>query len=442
MLELKEVPTRVWGSTGLLVIGRLWRSVCTLVVLYVTARRLPPDDFGRFTFYLAVFMLLDSLADMGTANASIQWTAEHPERVPAVLRLARRTRLFMGAVGMLLVTAGTLVTGEPGAVWIILASAYPMTHALELSNLVFKNRIDWRRPVLIRAVAAALSLTFVLALLAGGSRSPAQFLFAYAAGSVIGNLLQHLVSRHLLTQAAKDSEGVALRPFLWSALPMGIAGLCQQTYFYVDNLFIRAQLGETPLGHYNIAMRVMSYAIMVAVFAPLAALPWLTREAGKGQLGRALTDLSQPLFALAGLGTGLVWPFCEPLLALFGDDFVAAAPSLRWLLFACAAVYLGAPWLTGVVASGRSASVLAVALVGLAFNLVANSLWIPRHGIEGAAAATFGTEIVVAAGALFSLARAGAALPLHRRPWAWLIGPLLFALGRTLSDTIFQLAAA
>jgi len=40
------------------------------------------------------------------------------------------------------------------------------------------------------------------------------------------------------------------------------------------------------------------------------------------------------LFALAGFGAGLLWPWTDKLLALFGPGFDAAGPSLRWLLCA------------------------------------------------------------------------------------------------------------
>ena len=47
------VPRRVWGGTGLLMLGRLWSSLCTLTILYLLAWRLGGEDFGRFTFYTA-----------------------------------------------------------------------------------------------------------------------------------------------------------------------------------------------------------------------------------------------------------------------------------------------------------------------------------------------------------------------------------------------------
>jgi len=428
----RSVPSRIWRGTGLLVVGRLWGSLCTLITLYLLAHDLTGPGFGRLTFYLALFLLLDSLVDLGTGQVAVQRTASDPAAVWGVLQVTRRIRLVTGVLGAALVGGGAWLLNEPGAGWIFLASLYPATHVLELSTLVFKNRIAWSRPVLIRMCAATLSLAGVVTGHFRGWTEPALYLLAIAAGSTIGNVLLHVVGRRHLPPRAPHN--VRVKPILLAALPIGIAGLCQHLYFYVDNLFVRWIEGEEALGHYNLAVRVMSYGIMLAVYAPLAALPWLTREHAAGRLGPSVTRLAQPMFALAGLGTGLVWRYCEPLLGLFGDGFVVAGPSLRWLLCATLAVYVGAALLTGVVAAGRGTSVLWISLAALALNLAGNAWLVPARGIEGAAMATFATEVMVAVLAAVVLVRNGEALFERHLAARWIAGPALFILGRAVSS--------
>lgn len=428
------IPRRVWGGTGLLILGRVWGSACTLAYLALLARHLTDGGFGRFTFYLAVFLVLDSLVDLGTGQAAVQLSAGEPERTNGVIAAARRVRLASGLVGVALVGGGALLAGEPGAGWILVASLYPVTHVLELSTLVFKNEIAWSRPVAIRAAAASLSLLFVLALRAGGSREPAHYLAGVAAGSAVGNGLLHLVGRRHLPP--RGGPRVAVRSLLALALPMGAAGICQQAYFWIDNVFVRLWSGDAALGRYNLAVRVMSFGIMAAVYASLAALPWLTRQHAAGRLGAAVVRLGQPTFALAGLGTGLLWPLSERLLSLLGGEahFEAAAGALRALLLATAMVYVGAPILTGVVAAGRSRGVLAVSAVALLVNLGGNAWLVPTRGITGAAIATLVTEAVVAVGAVIVLRRAGVGL--GKRAAGWLGGPLAFVVGRAVGGLL------
>jgi O-antigen/teichoic acid export membrane protein len=425
---------RIRGGTLLLVLGRLWGSACTFLTLWLVERRLGDEDFGRYTFYLAAFMLLDSLVDFGTGAVAVQRTAGEPGSVPEVLAAARRIRLVAGALGVAIVGGGAFLLREPDAGWILLASLYPVTHVYELSATVFRNRIAWGVPVAVRAYASAASLAAVLALLGLGARSPGLFLAGLAAGSASANLVLHRASRpHLPRERARE---VPWRPVLLAAAPLGLAGLCQQAYFYVDNLFVRALVGRVELGHYNVAVRVLSIAIMVAVYAALVALPWLKREHAAGRLGPAVARLGQPLVAAAGLGAGLLAPQGGLLLSIFGPEFRAAAPSLAWLLAAAVCVHAGAPAMTALVATGRTGSVLRVAAAGLVVNLVGNALLVPRLGIDGAAIATLATEGGVVLGALIALSRAGVRGLGGAAPWRWALGPALFAAGWWISDAL------
>ena len=437
----RPVPRRVWNSTGLLVLGRLWGSACTLTILAVLSRHLDPAPFGRFTFYLALFLILDSFVDLGTGQIAVRWTASEPGRTRSVVAAARRVRLTTGTLGFLGVGLLAWVLDEEGAGWIVLAALYPLTHALELSTTVLKNQIAWARPVAVRTVAASTSLLLVLGAVAGGVSTPAPFLVAVAGGSTLGNLLLHLASRNHLPPATHTVPESARR-LLRTALPIGLAGLCQQTYFWIDNLFVRPICGQEELGRYNLSVRIMSFGIMAAVYAAMASLPWLTREHRMGQLGPAVARLAAPMVLIGGLATGMVWGLAEPILGLFGEDgsFASAAPALRWLMLASLAVYAGAPLLTAVVASGASAAVLRIAAIGLAINLLGNSLLVVPMGIEGAALATLVTEVWVVAGSAWTLMRAGAKPTAPRRAWLWLGGPLGFGFGYGLSLWIRSVA--
>jgi O-antigen/teichoic acid export membrane protein len=432
---------RVLGGTFLLVLGRIWGSACTFVALWLLADHLEGEAFGRYTFYLAAFMLLDSFVDCGTGAIAVQRTADDEAAIPAVLAATRRIRGVAGLVGVALVGGGAFVAGEPGAGWILLASLYPVTHVLELSATVFRTRIAWRVPVLVRAFASSASLASVLLLLWRDVREPGMYLCAVAFGSATANFVLHFVSRPHLPKAR--ATHVPWRPILSAALPLGLAGVCQQTYFYVDNLFIRLLIGEVPLGHYNVGMRMMSLGIMVGVYAALVALPWFKREHSAGRLGAAVARLAQPMFAVAGLAMGALVPWSAQLLRLFGEDFVEASVSLRWLLGAASLVYVGASLMTALVATGRTDKVLGVAALGLLVNLAGNALLVPPLGIDGAAIATCATEGVVVLAAFAALRSLGVGRLGGAADWRWAGGPLLFGVGWLLSwelplEALFQ----
>lgn len=395
------VPRRVWASAGWLVAGRLYGSACTVALLWVAAQALDGPSFGRLTFWLAAFLVLDSAVDLGIGQIAVQRTAADPGDVGATVATARRVRLATGIAGAAVVAAYVFAAGEPDAVWIALASLYPITHALEVSTLGWRNAIRWRGPVMIRATAVSLSLLFVLGARALGLAGAGPFLFAIALGSTIGNVLLHWFgARHL---PPGPHAAAPLGPFLQAALPMGLAGLAQQLYFHVDNVFLRVMRGVVEVGHYNVAVRVLSLGIAGAVLASSAALPWLTRAHAAGHVRAAALRLVVPL---GGVGLALaaaLWPLRATLLGLFGEEFRAAEGALGWLAGGLVAVHFGAPLLTAVVATGRLARVASIAVGALALNVALNAWLVPGRGMDGAAAATCATELFVALAALASL---------------------------------------
>lgn len=429
-----RIPRRLLSGTAWLVAGRLVRSASTLTVLWVLARTLSTSELGRFAFWLAAFAILESFADLGTGGALIQRTAAAPQRVALELSAARRVRGTAALAGAFAVAAGALALGETGAGWLVLAGLYPLTHVLELSAVVYKNRLAWGVPVAVRAGASLLALSLVLSLVALGVRGAAPLVAAQVGGHASANFALYLLARRHVP--ARPAGPVPWRALLRTALPLGLAGVCQQAYFYVDHLFVRALAGEAELGRYGICVRLMSFSILLAVYTALASLPWLVRRREEGALGPALCALAQPLLALACAAAGLVLPHSSLVLSLFGPEYPPAAPALARLLVAAAIVHAGAILSTGLIAAGRTRALLAVAAGGLAVNLLANSLLVPPRGALGAAEATLLTEIVVALGAGVALTRAGAELLPRGRRLAWLAGPALLALCAALSSAL------
>jgi O-antigen/teichoic acid export membrane protein len=425
------VPRRVWAGTGLQVIGRKWGAICTAIALVVLARVLPGVEFGRLAFWLATFAVLDGLVDLGTGAVAVERTADAPGALRAVLGAGRRVRLATAATATLAVAVAAHVAGESQPLLITVAALYLLTHPLELSSVVFRNEIRWGTPVLLRALGASLRLVLVLGLVAQGVRTAGPLLIATALGTAVPNVALHFAAGARLPAAHADTDRT--RGFFAAALPLGLAAVAQQAYFHVDHLFVRGLVGTAAVGHYGAAVRLLTFLLIVSAFATTTALPWLVRRRRDGELADAVARLGQPLAAGGGLAAGLLLGFREPLLRLvFGEEFVAAAPALGWLLAAMAAVYLGAPLLTAVIALGHTRAVLGIAGFALLFNVVGNAWAVPRLGLEGAALTTLGTEAIVGGGALAVLALAGEN-PLRVRPLAWGLGPALFVVGALAS---------
>ena len=378
--------------------GRQWGAVCTGLALALSARQMPLAEFGRLTFYLALFSFLESFVDFGTGAVTLQKGGTDDARFLAHLRAARRSRGLVACVGALLVALGVSVSGEPDALLLSLAAAYPLTRTLETSSLVFQRRITHGLPVLVRGVGATARLVGIALVFAAGVRTAGPVLLVHATAVAATNVGLHVAARRSSPLLHRESTGArpAVGALLRTAFPLALAGLAQQAYFYADNLFVRGMLGTEELGRYNAAARLFSWLVLVAAHATTVALPWLVREHENGRLASAALRLTVPL-GIGGVATALVLhATAEPLLGIvFGASFASSASALRWLLAAAACVFCGASFLTALIAAGRNWTAAGVTGAALVVNAVGNLLLIPRLGIEGAAAATLASEALV-----------------------------------------------
>jgi O-antigen/teichoic acid export membrane protein len=423
-------PRRLWVATGWQLAARVASAGCTLVALALLARELSGASFGRVTFYLAAFLALESLVDLGTGAAVMRRSAADAAALPGLLASGRRLRTATASLAFAAFATAPALAGEPDALWIALAATYYFSWPLELSPIVLKNELSYGNVSAARVLAALLRLLGVALLLACGVEDAGPHLVAMTASAAVANVWIHQRSRPHLPRPAAPVEPA--RGLLRDAWPLGAAALCQQAYFHVDNLFVRDALGVEAVGRYGACVRLMGFSILGAQYVAASALPWLVRRAPHGGLARAAVRLAVPAVLVAAPFYGLVAGRAEDVLVLvYGADFASAAPVLVWLLGAGLAVHVGALLHTALVASGARRAALAVGAGALLLNVAANAWAVPRHGLVGAAATTLATELFVALASLACLARVDEGARSSRLALVAL-APVLFAAGAWL----------
>jgi O-antigen/teichoic acid export membrane protein len=173
------------------------------------------------------------------------------------------------------------------------------------------------------------------------------------------------------------------------ALPLGLTTLFLSLDHNIPRYVVEHHLGEARLGIFA-AMAYVQVAGEVVIRAlGQTATPRLARHWAAGER-RAFDRLLHRLLALGcalgAAGVGLAALIGEPVLrSLFGAPFAAEADVFTWLMLAAAFTYLGS-LLGYAVAATRAFARFTVPYAAVTVvALVAALLWIPRHGLHGAA---------------------------------------------------------
>jgi O-antigen/teichoic acid export membrane protein len=184
------------------------------------------------------------------------------------------------------------------------------------------------------------------------------------------------------------------------ALPFGVATVLASVAGNLPRYFIEHTLGERALGIFAaLAYLIVAGTTAVSALAQ-ASLPRLARHytAGEAKDFRALISKLLGIGALLGVvGLGLTAGAGRPLLTLmYGPEYAARTDVLLWLVAAAGLAFLG--WFLdfALFAARRFLVLVPLNLAVVAAMIVGCGLFIPGHGMIGAAWATFGAMAVQA----------------------------------------------
>jgi O-antigen/teichoic acid export membrane protein len=124
-----------------------------------------------------------------------------------------------------------------------------------------------------------------------------------------------------------------------------------------------------------------------------------------------------------------------------GDGFGEAVDPLRVLLFAGALASVSGLLGYALIAGGRQASALRLAIVALVLNLALNLALVPPLGVDAAAAVALGSEVVMVAGGLWLVRRELDLRPRFRIAWRVLVaaGAMAAALAAVPAESLLVL---
>ena len=200
-----------------------------------------------------------------------------------------------------------------------------------------------------------------------------------------------LIRLELTPKISRIRPAYALRQWLFVSLPLLFINGSHIILNQTDTLTIGAIMGTREVGIYNAAFKTASWVNFSLVSVNAIAAPLFASLYAKGDLQglqRLVSTIARWIFLPALIvAIGLI-QFAEPILGLFGAEFIAA----KWVM---AALALGQLVNVGAGSVGyllimtghhnQCAYVMGFSALG---NLILNLIWIPQIGILGAALAT------------------------------------------------------
>jgi O-antigen/teichoic acid export membrane protein len=377
-------------------------KVVMLGVLVYAVRDLSPADFGLFSYALAFGALLAALPVWGLDALLVQQVGPDRARLPGayaellVLRTLLAVPVLVAGAGVGMATRGSGEAQFALVSLLVAAVAEGYAHAPRAVAGVLRQQSAAAVVILVQRAATAL---LGIAALAAGF-GVVGLSAAYATTTVVGTVALFLTVARI--GGRPSAMGVTVSG-LWQtarrSIPLGVDALVGMVMFRADALLLGWFHGDTAVGEYTAAYRIIETVLFVTWAVSRVVYPAMAAAADLPAMRRALdSGLAVTAFVFVPFAAFVIARAHDLLGLLFGDYYADTASTvLRVLAPTPLVIAIGYLLSHAFLARGHSGIALVASLVAGITNVLANLVLLPPLSTLGAAVTTTGAYLLEAA---------------------------------------------
>ncbi len=394
------------------------------------ARLLGPEGVGKYYIAVVIIGWFEIVMNFGLNTYLTREISRDPQREGSYLRQTSLLRLMLGvgvAPLVMLVVAAYYLNGKMDietawAVGLLAISQLPSSFSAGLSALFFAHE-KAEIPASMSIVSAGIKVVIGGALLLAGFGVIGLAVTSILVNVIVLGILFVLARRQFHLQLAigksgnspiANSQSVMLR----ESFPLMLNHLLATLFFKVDVPLLTALSGKngpTIVGWYSTAYKFIDAFNIIPAFFTQSLFPAMARQAGQGDntLARtyvlAVKLLVMIAFPLAVATTYLAgW-----MIGLFGPAFLPEGQiALMMMIWSIPVGWINSVTNYALIAANQQRALTRAFVIGLAFNVIANLIFIPLFSYQAAAIITLFSEIVEGSAFYFYVRR-------HIVPVSW-----------------------
>jgi O-antigen/teichoic acid export membrane protein len=391
---------QVVSNLAWLLTDQILQMALGLLVGVWVARYLGPAQFGILNYAIAFVSLFASVATMGLGTLVVRDIARNPECKEETLGTAFAIQFIGGIITLLLtVTVISILNPNDGLTrWLVgIIAAGTIFQSFETINFWFQSQVQSKYTVVaknsVSLLAAGLRIGLIqikapliaFACLRLGEVAIAGFAIALVYQSRGNDFKLWRVSWYRGKQLLQES---------W---PLVLSSLAVFIYSKIDQIML-GSLDKTELGYYAVAVKLSEICDFLPVIIASSIFPKLAqlREKNYGEYLKNFQIYSDAMLFL-WVGVALPISLLAPIIVqtLYGEQYTASATVLSIYVWAQFGSNFGVARNTYFALEGQLRYGLYLTVVGSVFNIVLNSLLIPKYGAVGATVATLITYFYV-----------------------------------------------
>lgn len=390
--EITPGARRVLANTAWLSGGQVLRLTIGLIVGVLVARHLGPEQFGQYSFALALVAIASSISSLAADSVVAREIVTDPRASNVILG----SQFVLRALGSLLALGAVLIVSwlhsESSELVIVAVAAVSLLFSPSEGIAIWFQAEQRPRASVLSKTVGFFVASFIRLMLVYGGGSVVAFATLFSVEAALSAVAlvytYHAYGERLWNWNVSRSWVSKLFHDSW---PLLFAGISSMLYMRLDVVMLNEMHGAHETGIYSAATRISEAWNFVPMALMAALQPVLLRtKLDQHALFVRRMEMLYVCTAWASIIVAvIITAISVPLVRLlFGAEYHGSGSVLALHTWSGIAVYLGVVSSQYLLAENLLRISMFRTMLGLATNIVLNLALIPSYGAQGAAAAT------------------------------------------------------
>ncbi len=384
-------------NTTVLLVANIISSLFGFFTTLYTARYLGVEGFGVLSLALSLTGIFGILTDLGLSTLTTREVSRNNSLANKYIGNTILIKIILAFLTFGLIVSVVYIIGYPqdvkNVVYIITLSII-FGAFTGIFNSIFQAFEKMEYMSLNMILNAVLMLTGVLTVIYYGFGILA-VASVYFFSSIVVFILTLIIYtwKFFLPKIHLDLD--FWKPTIKEASFFGISNILVVIYFYIDSVMLSIMVGNSAVGIYNAAYKLIFALMFIPSILVVAIFPVMSKhfESSKDLLKLEYEKSVKYLFAVAMFIFIFGLMFADRIiLFIYGSGYTTSVAALQTLIFVVPLIFI--TYLLGNIlgAVNKQRILTIVAFANAIFNIILNLILIPKFNYIGASIATVATE--------------------------------------------------
>jgi len=394
-------------NISIIFLGDVVTSLLGFIYFAYAARYFGAKDFGILSFALAITSLLAILIDFGTNLLIIREVARDKSKIAKILGNSFFIKIVFGLLAFGILTGYLRILGYNENIVII---SYIILSSIFIGSI--KGVFDSLYQALEKPVYLSIGKTANILLLLSGLYIAMLYELNIIQFSIIYLLINFILLIYFIFSIRKyikisyDFDFTYLKYMLKESWPFAITYAFVSIYVWTDSIMLSIFKGETEVGYYNVAYRLVLALLIIPVGFNIALFPVLSRnylvKNSRNLMNSVISKYFMIMLLLAfpiAIGTTLLAD--RIIFSIFGAEYFPSVIILQILIWSVVFTFMNAPFVKLFESINMQVLVMKITGISALINVVLNYFLIPKYSMIGASTATLISEAIVSIAVMY-----------------------------------------